>query len=69
MITTDIGNGRCMCGRLIETTAGNFPQIAQYIDRECIYALCSHGIVVIDKREKEKKKTRRESCKKNIMTD
>jgi len=50
----DRGNRYCRCGQKIETTAGSSPNRAEYDgEGRCIYAVCSHGVVVIDKRFEE----------------
>ena len=46
----------CPCGQKVESTAGVWYQTATYNEKgEVIFAICSHGIVVIDKPEEEKK--------------
>jgi hypothetical protein len=43
-----VGNGYCRCGRKIESSGGSTPVNATYLNSRCIYAVCSHGVVVID---------------------
>jgi len=44
------GEGYCLCGRKIETTGGGLPVTAEYRNGECVYAVCGHGVAVIDNR-------------------
>jgi hypothetical protein len=51
-VNVHIGNGICMCGRKIETTGGGIAAHTIYENGECVYAICSHGIVVVDERRR-----------------
>jgi hypothetical protein len=49
--------GFCLCGRKIETTGGGLPVTAEYRNGECVYAVCSHGVAVIDNRAPQEPQT------------
>lgn len=54
MMDMHIGAGWCRCGQKIETTDGSIPRVAEYINGECVYAVCSHGVTIVDNRLKSK---------------
>lgn len=44
--------GYCACGQKFEYTAESFYIQTQYMNGEIVYAVCAHGVVVIDERQK-----------------
>ena len=43
----------CQCGKEIETTGTSYTFVTYNDKGEAIYAICMHGIVVIDKRDED----------------
>jgi hypothetical protein len=52
MIEFDSPPGYCACGKKCETTGESFHSQTQYMNGEVIYAVCAHGVVLIDKRQR-----------------
>jgi len=42
--------GRCPCGRKQESTGGSYQQAEYDAAGRIVYAICEHGVVVIDRR-------------------
>jgi len=50
----NLGVMYCECGREIYSTGGDLPKVQQFNPLgECVFRICAHGVVVLDKRPKE----------------